>query len=436
MPDDQSPSGTGPEGPSGPGPHPLPPASDLTGTTAAVGAASAGGPAVLSRKDLRSRRAKGGKADGKAGGKAPSRAWWYVLGGVAVVLIGVVIAYAATRGSAAKVTKAAAATTTSTVPAGVVPTCPLTGAAAPGGVVPERPALGIKIGNYPGDRPSAGLNQADIVFEEPVEGAITRLLAVFQCREASLVGDLRSAREPDVGILSQLSDPLFVHAGGIDPIIALLAQAPLQDDNLYSGDRGNAIITEQSRVAPYATFVNTASLWAFNPADKTPPAPIFHYSGALPRGAVAGSGQSVHIPFSSTSDVTWEWNPSRGYLRYYSGQPDILLDGTQTTAANVVVMTVPTTNGPWVENSEGGLEVQVQSLGTGPLLVMRDGAAIAGTWSRSTSTQPATLTATGGAPITLQPGNTWVELVPQGIPVTPSSAPVSTAAGGGSTTAP
>ena len=93
----------------------------------------------------------------------------------------------------------------------------------------------MKIGNYPGDRPSAGLNQADIVFEEPVEGAITRLLAVFQCHSASLVGDLRSAREPDVGILSQLSDPLFVHAGGIDPIISLLAAAPLIDNNLYTG---------------------------------------------------------------------------------------------------------------------------------------------------------------------------------------------------------
>ena len=208
--------------------------------------------------------------------------------------------------------------------------------------MPARPALGVKIGNYPGDRPSAGLNQADIVFEEPVEGAITRLLAVFQCQGAALVGDLRSAREPDVGILSQLSNPMFVHAGDIDPIAALLAQAPLQDDNLYSGDRGSVIITETNRVAPYATFVNTASLWAFNPADKTPPAPIFHYSAALPPGAVAGSGQSVHIPFSSVSDVTWQWNPAHGYQRYYSGAPDTLVDGTQTTATNVVIMTVQT----------------------------------------------------------------------------------------------
>ena len=355
-----------------------------------------------------------------AKGSTPSRTRWYVLAGVVVVLIGVVAAYVATRGDNNTVEKASVAATT--VPAGQGAICPLTGAPAPAGVVPARPALGVKIGNYPGDRPSAGLNQADIVFEEPVEGAITRLLAVFQCRGASLVGDVRSARQPDVGILSQLSNPLLVHAGGIAPVLALLASAPLTDDNLYTGDRGSAIIQKPGRVAPYATFVNTASLWAFNPSDTKPPAPIFQYSPALPAGSVTGSGASVHIPFSSSSDVTWKWNPSAGYQRYYSGSPDILLDGTQTTAANVVIMTVQTSNGPWVENSEGGLEVQVNATGSGPLLVMRNDTAIAGTWSRSGLTQPATLTTSHGAPIPLQPGNTWVELVPSGIPVTPSGA--------------
>ena len=138
------------------------------------------------------------------------------------------------------------------------------------------------------------------------------------------------------------------------------------------------------------------------------------------------------IPFSSTSDVTWKWNPAAGYQRYYSGSPDILIGGAQTVAANVVIMTVQTSNGPWVENSEGGLEVQVNSLGSGPLLVMRDNTAIAGTWTRSSLTQPATLTAANGTPITLQPGNTWVELVPSGIPVMPSGA----APAGTTTTAP
>jgi len=369
--------------------------------------ASGAGPSILSRKDLR-KQSRG------------PRTWRYLLGGLAVAVVGVVIAVLATQGNKGTAAKAAA-TTVVTTPG---QPCPLTGAPAPGGTVPARPALGIKIGNYPGDRPSSGLNQADIVFEEPVEGAITRLVAVFQCQGAALVGDVRSARQPDAGILSQLSNPLFVHAGGINPVIALMQSSPLIDKNLYSGGNGSAIIQQPGRVAPYSTFVNTATVWALQPSATTPPSPLFSYSAALPSGSVTGSGASVHIPFSSSSDVTWQWNAATGtYLRFYSGQPDRLLNGSQTATTNVVVMTVHTATGPWVENSEGGHEVDVTATGSGPLVVLRNGVAITGTWTRPTLTQPATLTSAAGVPITLQPGSSWVELAPVGIPVTPAAAP-------------
>jgi len=141
----------------------------------------------------------------------------------------------------------------------------------------------------------------------------------------------------------------------------------------------------------------------------------------LPAGAAAGSGAAVHIPFSGTSDVTWTWNPAGGnYLRSYAGLPDTLLTGGQTAAANIVIMTVETSAGSWVENEQGGNEVLVTTTGSGPVVIMRNGAAIAGTWNRTSLTSPATFTAANGAPITLQPGNTWEELVPAGIAVTPS----------------
>ncbi len=409
MPEDDSPSGSRPDDAGGP---------TDTGN----------GPPVLSRQDLR-RQARAGKPGW-------SRARWYALSGVAIVAVAGLAVFLLAQGRKDAAAKAPAPTTTSTAVPAPVAICPLTGAPAPGGTVPARPALGVKIGNYSGDRPSAGLNQADIVFEEPVEGAITRLVAVFQCKGASLVGDLRSARQPDAGILSQLSNPLFAHAGGINPVLSLLASSPLIDKNLIYGS-GSTIIHPAGRVSPYSTFADTATLWALQPADTSPPAPIFQYSASLPGGAVPGSGVSVHIPFSSSSDVTWQWNGSTGsYLRSYSGTPDRLVDGTPTATDNVVVMTVQTAYGYWVENEQGGHEVDVTATGSGPLLVMRDGAAIAGTWSRASLTQPAALTGPGGAPITLQPGNTWVELVPGGIPVTPMAAAAPAPAAGATTTTP
>ncbi|MGD0882293.1 MAG: DUF3048 domain-containing protein [Acidimicrobiales bacterium] len=380
----------------------------------AAGATGPGGPTILTRQELRRQR------------QGESRRTRYVVAAaiVVVVVAGAVLA-ATLHGSSPKAKRAAAATTTTTRPATGAATCPLTGAPAPGGVVPARPALAMKIGNYTDDRPSAGLDQADIVFEEPVEGSYTRLVAVFQCQGATLVGDLRSAREPDVAILSQLSDPLFMHAGGIDPVLALLADAPIRDENILDGGMGPVTIHPSGRYAPYDTFSSTGPVWGLAPSDTKPPAPIFTYSATPPAGSVPGSGASVHIPFSSTSDVTWTWDPATGtYLRSYSGVPDTLVNGSQTHATNVVVMTVHTFTGPWAENSEGGYEVEVVATGSGPLVVLRNGIAITGTWTRSSLTGPATLTAADGAPITLQPGNTWEELAPVGIPVTTAADPV------------
>jgi len=374
-------------------------------------------PTIMTRKELRAERA----------GSSSNTRWW-ILGGVAVVLIGVVVALLVAGGSPAK---KAAATTSTTHPVAAPTTCPLTGTPAPNGKVPARPALAVKIGNYTADRPSAGLNQADIVFEEPVEGTYTRLVAVFQCQGANLVGDLRSARQPDVAILSQLSNPIFLHAGGIDPVLALLAAAPIQDQNILKGGYGSVTINPSGRYAPYSTFTATTPAWALVPSDTTPPAPLFTYSATPPAGSVPGSGATVHIPFSSTSDVTWTWNASTGtYLRAYSGVPDKLLDGSQTASTNVVVLTVPTSTGPWLENNEGGYEVEVNALGTGPAVVLRGGVAVTGTWTRSSLTQPATLKTANGTVITLAPGNTWEELAPQGIPVTTTASPATPATAG------
>jgi hypothetical protein len=103
--------------------------------------------------------------------------------------------------------------------------------------------------------------------------------------------------------------------------------------------------------------------------------------------------------------------------------PDILIGGSQTAATNVVVMSVQTYTGPWVENSEGAQEVEVTDTGSGPLLVLRNGVAITGTWSRSSETGPAGLVTSTGVPITLAPGNTWEELVPDGITATTAPIP-------------
>src|SRR5207253_6764610 len=65
----------------------------------------------------------------------------------------------------------------------------------------KRPVLVVKIDNAPKARPQIGLNQADVVFEEGVEGGITRFAALFHSEESKPVGPVRSARSTDIKIV-------------------------------------------------------------------------------------------------------------------------------------------------------------------------------------------------------------------------------------------
>src|SRR4029453_15318981 len=76
--------------------------------------------------------------------------------------------------------------------------CPLTGQVRGGGKeAPTRPVLAVKIENAPESRPQAGLEHAEVVYEEPVEGGLTRFIALYQCRSATRLGPVRSARLTD-----------------------------------------------------------------------------------------------------------------------------------------------------------------------------------------------------------------------------------------------
>ena len=66
-------------------------------------------------------------------------------------------------------------------------------------------------------------------------------------------------------------------------------------------------------------------------------------------------------------------------------------------------------------------------------MVLRNGVAVSGTWKRAALDDPTTLTASNGSTIALQPGQTWVEIVPSTVPVTTTGTPSS---GGLATTVP
>jgi hypothetical protein len=291
--------------------------------------------------------------------------------------------------------------------------CPLTDLVARGGHVPRRPALAVKIGNEPlGARPQSGLNEADIVYDTPAEGFIMRYVAIYQCDSAASIGPTRSVRWVDWHILQAFGRPILAFAGGITPDVSTVEHLGwLQPVDLLTAPP-SAWKRISSRQPPDNLYTSTAGLLAQHPSDTTPPPPVFRYGGALPSSATAAA--SLAINFSAGTDVLWKWDAlAHRFIHTYAGATDIdQLTGQPVTTTNLVVEIVRYHFGPYAESPGSTGDVESDTIGSGPGYVLRDGKSIAVTWHRAGYGSPTTFTAAGGHRVTLEPGRTWVELVP------------------------
>lgn len=286
---------------------------------------------------------------------------------------------------------------------------PLTGSAASTPAAATRPALAVKIDNVAGAMPQAGLNQADIVFEVPVEGGLTRLLAVFHSADVPLIGPVRSARPVDPDLLQLFGNAYFAFSGGsksdLAPVNAAKFLTPMWWDVTPS-----LFTTRKDHAVPHQVFANSTTLYAGGESRrplKTPPSAVFSYSAAALPGSRAATSLTARYPSASAS---WTWSGGR-YVRTQNGSPDMLMDGGQVAANNVVVMSV-SVQSTAARDTHGSVVPLPVVTGSGTVWVMRNGVVEQGIWSRPKKDGPMKLLTSTGKVIALAPGRTWVEVLP------------------------
>jgi hypothetical protein len=271
----------------------------------------------------------------------------------------------------------------------------------------------VKVDNAPSARPPTGLDTADLVFEQPVEGGLTRLVAVFQCESAARIEPVRSARLVDPDLLVPLSAVGLAHAGGIQPAIDKLAQSGVMD----VGDSAlpRSYHRDPRRSAPHNEYTSTDDLWPHLPSSA--PKPLFSYSASVPTGSPAAT---IHLPFSGYSNVTWSYDPAaHNYRRSYGSSPASDSAGNPLLGDDVVVQHVTLTDSGYVEDATGEHENLVDVLSGGAAEVYRDGVVVPGRWSRDSLGAATRFVDSAGHSIKLRPGRTWVELVPTVVHTTP-----------------
>jgi len=330
------------------------------------------------------------------------------VGGVAVAAIIGVGALALTGNAPAPIQKAVEAVTGIEEPP---PTCPLTDAPTSGGEdAPRRSLLAVKVENTDDAYPLTGLDRADIVYEEIVEGGITRFVAIFHCRDANRVGPVRSARTTDPKILAPLQQqPLLGYSGGAPKVVKSLVTAGVVQ--LTEANTPDAFTRDGARVAPHNLFASTAALWRAGGKqvdDPATPRSAFTFGDGVPDRAKKVA--SIDITFSTLSSTGWVWERGR-WTRQLGGAEMTLESGAPIRAENVVVQLVEVSQDTIVDAS-GSYSPVVEMTGGGKAWIFRDGRVIVGTWEREAEGDLTTFRTKDGEEVELSPGSTWVELVP------------------------
>jgi hypothetical protein len=307
-----------------------------------------------------------------------------------------------TTTSSTSTTTTAPTTTTTTKPSGSV--APLTGLPYPKRLLKSRSALAIKIDNTPQAQPQYGVNDADVVYEEIVEGGITRLAAIFNSKVPKIVGPVRSVRRTDREIVFPIGG-IFAFSGGAEYAVRSIQTAPVK---LYDeANSGDAMFRDPNRVIPHNLFAY-AQLLMDKDGKPRPPPPLFTY---------LSSGEQFHGPkvssftvnFEAGYAVTYNWDTkSKSWDRSIFGAPDVTATGQRVSPTNVIVMTVNYVGGV------GVIDSYAQLIGTGSVEVFSDGRVERGTWSRANLRHRAIYTNLQGKIVNLTPGQTWVELLATG----------------------
>ena len=264
------------------------------------------------------------------------------------------------------------------------------------------PVLAVKIDNLAPARPQTGLTGADIVYILPVEGGLSRFLAVFSSHFPPVIGPVRSAREDDLELLRQFGRPAFAYSGAQPQLLPVVEKARTVD--LYSG-RVGGYFRDPRRVAPHNLYARTRQLLAEAPGASKAHDIGFRF-GTAPSGGRAMTSFSVSYP---AARFMFRWSAKDGrWLVCMDGAPAMAAEGGQLSAPTVVIQYTVVRTSRFLE--EGVRPPYAESTGTGRGLVLRGGQAYAVRWLRPDADGGTTFTTASGQVMTFARGPVWVVL--------------------------
>jgi hypothetical protein len=264
--------------------------------------------------------------------------------------------------------------------------------------------LVVKIGNTVPERPATGLAKADIVYLIPVEGGLSRIMAVFSSHYPRVVGPVRSARHTDKDLLRQFGRPAFAWSGA-QPELQSHVQHNWRIVDLFALTAGG-YFRSAARPAPYNLYANTRTLLK-QARHASVARDIGFRFGPPPPGGHHLRSKSVSFPAAS---FRFTWSHRRGrWLVSMDGSPATSTGTGRLSAPTVVIQRVVVGLSHFLEQGPM-MPPNAKSVGSGTALVLRGGKAYHARWSRPSAHANTRFTTSAGKRMTFARGPVWIVL--------------------------
>lgn len=287
-----------------------------------------------------------------------------------------------------------------------------------------KPIMVVKVENAPQVRPQTGLENADLIFEELVEGGMTRFATVFQSDIPAEIGPVRSVRHVDVAIAEPMAD-IFVFSGGAKRTMRFVNRK-LPTTISVNTEGAPGLYRKDGHRAPHNLFLNPEELLAsvadnasvsggffVRPESRNAPSPIPSVSSTASEPVqTAVPVSEVGVAFSTFAEPNWKWDSALSqWMRSEGIKPFKNKDGSQFGTDNLVIIEVREIDAGY-KGSTGGYVPRTVLTGSGRAWVLSNGTAFEVNWNKPRVNAQMALTDLAGNPFTMPVGRTWVELIP------------------------
>lgn len=265
----------------------------------------------------------------------------------------------------------------------------------------------VMLDNITVARPQAGIAEASVVYEAPVEGGLTRFMAVFpETTDLERIGPVRSARPYFIDWALEY-DALYAHVGGSPEALDKIKAVGLQDLNEML--TGGFFWRDSKRNAPHNAYTS-GSLLNQALTKRFPNREKFEFRQWKFKDdadrAERADDQVVSIAYGHPNvDVVWSFDAETDTYTRKQGIKSLDERGAVVRVKNVVVLYMK------IRTIDSVGRLRIETVGSGDALFLLDGNVFHGSWNKSARNARTILKDAGGNEIQFNAGPTWIQIV-------------------------